>query len=152
MKVLLSLLFGCLLLTGSSQQPGLPQKALRQGIQGTVVLRTGNHMPGPGKRFSPPQHPVAREILVYPLTNLSRVKTQGPFFIPLSSKPVARVRSGQDGSFRLFLPPGKYSLLSKEAEGLFANRFDGDNNIFPVEVKPGQVTPVEFIIDYKASY
>jgi hypothetical protein len=152
MKLLLSLLMSLLLLAPKGPQEEPPQQVLRQGIQGSVLLRTGNHMPGPGKSFSPPRNPVAREIQVYPLTNLSQVKTRGSFFIQLPTKPVASVKSGQDGTFRLFLPPGKYSLLSKEAQGLFANRFDGENNIFPVEVKPGQVTPVEFIIDYKASY
>jgi hypothetical protein len=150
MNLLLSVLLGFLVLTCSSAATRVPQH--RQGIQGKVVLRTGNHMPGPGKRLPPPTQAAIREIQVYPLTNLSQVTANGSFYTHIQTKQVAKVVSGPDGRFRLFLPPGKYSLLSKEAEGLFANRFDGQNNIFPVEVKAGQLTEVEFIIDYNASY
>lgn len=150
MNLLLSVLLGFLVLTCSSTATRGPQH--QQGIQGKVVLRTGDHMPGPGKRLPPPSQAAIREIQVYPLTNLSQVTTKGTFYTQIQTKLVAKVVSGPDGSFRLLLPPGKYSLLSKEAGGLFANRFDGENNIFPVEVKTGQLTPVEFIIDYNASY
>jgi hypothetical protein len=148
MKMLLWVLSG--LLWGACV-PAAGQ-ALTQGIQGTVLLRTGNHMPGPGKSVPPAQAPAIREIRVYFLTHVSQVKTIGSFYSQIQTKLVAKVVSGRDGTFRLFLPPGKYSLLSQETQGLFANRRDGENNIFPVEVKAGQVTPVEFIIDYNASY
>lgn len=150
MHLLLSVLMGFMVLTCSTAASRVPQ--IRQGIQGIVVLRTGNHMPGPGKRLPPPSQPAVREIQVYPLTNLSQVTTNGSFYTHIQTKPVAKVVSRPDGTFRLSLPPGRYSLLAKETGGLFANRLDGENNIFPVEVMAGQLTQVEFIIDYNASY
>jgi hypothetical protein len=153
MNMLLSVLFGFLLLACSPLQGRLPQSGtIRQGIAGKVVVRTGNHMPGPGKIIPPPASPAAREILVYPLTNSFQVQTSGSFYTQIQTKLVAKIVSRPDGTVRLFLPPGKYSLFSQEKEGLFANRLDGENNIFPVEVKAGQLTAVEFIIDYHASY
>ncbi|MGV3641953.1 MAG: carboxypeptidase regulatory-like domain-containing protein [Adhaeribacter sp.] len=123
----------------------------RQGIQGRVLLRSGNHMPGPGRSL-PPDQPASREIHVYALTHVSQVRAAGSFYSQIQTKQVAKFVSGPDGAFRLALPPGKYSLFVREAAGLFANRFDGEGHLFPVEVLPGQLTPVEIVIDYNASY
>lgn len=146
---LVFLLFGLLLL--ACQAPPAREAQVRQGLQGRVLLRSGNHMPGPG-RLMPPDQPVSREIRVYALTHVSQVTAAGSFYSQIQTKQVTKIVSGPDGAFRLPLPPGKYSLFVQEAPGLFANRFDGEGHICPVEVKPGQVTPVEIVIDYNASY
>jgi len=144
---LLCLLMALLPACQASSRPG---QAL-QGIQGRVLLRSGNHLPGPGRSL-PADQPVSREIHVYALTHLSQVKAAGSFYSQIQTKQVAKVVSAPDGTFRLALPPGKYSVFVQEAPGLFANRFDGQGHIFPVEVKPGQAAALEIIIDYNASY
>ena len=146
---LVFLLFGLLLLACQAAPARLTQS--RQGLQGRVLLRSGNHMPGPG-RTMPSDQPVSREIQVYALTHVSQLTPSGSFYSQIQTKQVAKIVSGPDGTFRLLLPPGKYSLFVQEAQGLFANRFDGEGHVFPVEVKPGQMAPVEIIIDYNASY
>lgn len=153
MNLLRSVPLALLLLAGCSPVQLVAQEnALRQGIQGRVVVLTGNHMPGPGKKRPPAAAGAIREIAVYPLTHLSQVKITGPFYAGIQTKQVAKVVSGPDGTFRVLLKPGTYSLFSQEPGGLFANRLDGTGYIFPVEVKAGQLTPVEFVIDYNASY
>ena len=149
-QLLISLVF--LSVAGTRQQA----PAVSQGILGTVTVREGNLMPGPNRKKQPKattQEKVSpREIYVYELTNLQQVSAKGPFYSNIKSKMVAKVTSGADGLFRVSLPPGKYSVFSKEPEGLFANRLDGEGNIYPVVVAENRLTLIDFIIDYNASY
>jgi hypothetical protein len=50
------------------------------------------------------------------------------------------------------LPPGKYSVFTVEEEGLYANEYDSDGNMFPVEVLDGEFTEVTIKINYKAAF
>lgn len=124
-----------------------------QGIRGTVVLKSGNQMPGPG-RTPPAGKPVRREIFVYEPTKMAQMTTRTDgFYEAVQTKLVKRGRSDAKGRFRISLPPGQYSVLVKEPEkGLFANVFDGEMHAFPVEVKPGRFTTVSLEINYAAAY
>lgn len=96
---------------------------------------------------------VQRTLYVYELTNGAQARTiDGVFHTNIQTNLVTQVVTDANGNFAVSLKPGKYSLFSKEEKGLYANLFDGENNIFPVEVKEGQVTDVEFLINYQASY
>ncbi|GEO05703.1 hypothetical protein AAE02nite_33670 [Adhaeribacter aerolatus] len=154
MNLLTQLILSLIFLAFAPQNQQAP--AASQGILGTITLREGNFMPGPNRKDK--MQPVAagkiapREIFVYELTNLKQVKANGPFYSELKSNLVAKVVSGEDGLFRVDLKPGKYSVFSKEPGGLFANRLDGDGNIYPVEVTESRLTLIDFIIDYNASY
>lgn len=154
---LLAQLVAIVLLAGmASMQQQTP--AVSQGLLGTVTVREGNFMPGPGRKnkekpgAAPTGNLAPREIWVYELTNLNQVKASGPFYHELKTNLVAKVKTGPDGLFRLALKPGKYSVFSKEPGGLFANLLDGDGNIYPVEVTENRLTLIDFIIDYNASY
>ena len=155
MKLLLPI-FVCLLLFSGSSFAQTPDDAIKQGILGTVVLREGNLMPAPthpGKPKANPKTKTAnRELHIYELTNLSQVKTNGAFYTQVQTKAVAKVIVGADGIFQVFLKPGRYTVFSQEPQGLYANQFDGNGNIFPVEVVADRLTLVEFVIDYNASY
>lgn len=123
-----------------------------QGIKGKIIFKQGDFMPSPD---APPQgtgHGVKRELHIHELTNLGQVQGEPPFYQQIQTKRVAKVVSDEDGSFSVELKPGKYSLFVKENDGYYANLFDGQNNIYPVEVKENQVTEVEFIIDHQATY
>jgi len=155
MKILLSFLI-CLLLAAVTAGAQTLDDGIKQGILGTVVVREGDFMPAPDRAGKPKANKKGktanRELLIYELTNLSQVKTNGAFYSQVQTKPIAKVTAGEDGIFQVFLKPGRYSVFSQEPQGLFANQFDGNGNIFPVEVVADRLTLVEFVIDYNASY
>ncbi|MFD3001283.1 carboxypeptidase regulatory-like domain-containing protein [Pontibacter toksunensis] len=128
------------------------QAPIEQGITGRVIEKSGNQMPSPD---APPSKGkgVERTVYVYELTNGSQATTtDGVFHTNIQTNLVTQVNTDADGNFAVSLKPGRYSLFTKEEQGLYANLFDGQNNIFPVEVQEGQVTEVEFVINYNASY
>ncbi|GAB3538627.1 hypothetical protein GCM10027443_33930 [Pontibacter brevis] len=128
------------------------QAPIEQGIAGKVVWKSGNQMPSPDALPSKGRG-VQRTLYVYELTNGSQAKTtDGVFHTNIQTNLITQVETDADGNFAVSLKPGRYSLFTKEEQGLYANHFDGEMNIFPVEVQEGQVTDVEFIINYAASY
>ncbi|ARS36744.1 carboxypeptidase-like regulatory domain-containing protein [Pontibacter actiniarum] len=128
------------------------QAPVTQGIAGKVLWKAGNQMPSPD---APPSKGkgIQRTLYVYELTNSSQAKTiDGVFHTDIQTNLVTHVVTDANGNFAVSLKPGMYSLFSKEEKGLFASLSDGEMNINPVEVKEGQVTDVEFLINYKANY
>ncbi len=124
-----------------------------QGICGTVLEKRGNHMPSPD---SPPSkgHPVDREILIFPLLNMSQVEAGDNGFIESvgAVKPVKTVKSHKAGKFCVSLPAGRYSVVVREPKGLYANLFDAQNNIFPVTVKKGKKETISVEIIHQAVF
>lgn len=125
--------------------------AQKQGLQGQVFWVSGNQMPGPDAVLSPNQGAV-REILIYELTNISDATQVGPFFRDIKTKLVASAQSKADGTFKVKLPAGSYSVFTKERNGLYANLFDGKGYINPVTIKIGQYAWRTITIDYDAAY
>lgn len=125
--------------------------SIKQGIEGKLIWVTGNQMPGPDRKPTPLQG-VAREVYIYPLLSLSDVKMEGVFVSEINQQPIAKIQSDQNGNFAVNLPPGKYSILVKENDGLFVNTFDSQNHINPVEVKNRNVSRMEISINYMAAY
>jgi len=125
--------------------------AQKQGLHGQVFWVSGNQMPGAETILSPNQGTV-REILVYELTSFKDVTQVGPFFRDVKTKMVATIISKPDGTFKIKLPPGAYSVFTKEKNGLYANLFDDKTNINPVVVKEGQYAWKTITIDYEAAY
>ncbi len=129
----------------------LSAEAQKQGIKGQVFWLSGNQMPGPGKTKSP-QQGIVREIVVYPEIKLQDTKQTDGFFSEIQSKPIATIFSKADGSFKIKLPPGTYSVFVKENKGLFANLFDGQGIINPITVKLKKYTWITLAVDYEAVY
>ena len=128
------------------------QPAIKQGIAGKVLWQSGNQMPSPD---APPSkgRGVQRTVYIYELTNGNQATTtDGVFHTNLQTALVTQVVTDANGNFAASLKPGVYSLFTEEEKGLYANLFDGENNIYPVAVEEGQVTTVEFLINYAASY
>lgn len=129
------------------------QAPIEQGITGQVLWKSGNQMPSPDAPPPSKGRGVQRIVYVYELTNGNQATTtDGVFHTNIQTDLVTQVATDADGNFAVSLAPGKYSLFTKEENGLYANLFDGEMNIFPVEVQRGQVINVEFVINYKASY
>jgi hypothetical protein len=125
--------------------------AQRQGIRGEILWLSGNQMPGPGK----PNHPrlgIQREIHIYKVTTVEHENQNGPFFSDLKSELVTKISSKDDGTFKVKLPPGEYSVFVKEPEGLFANLIDQNGKINPISVEVKRYSWLPITVDYEAAY
>ena len=123
----------------------------QQGIEGKVTWVEGNRMPGPNK-ITPSPKPVMRQIYVYDLVKLNELERIGALFSEPKKKPVAIFSTNDTGEFKHDLPEGTYSVFTKEEGGLFANSFDGNNNVMPVTVESGNYIQLNITINYKAVY
>lgn len=129
----------------------LPGFAQKQGICGRVIWVSGNQMPGPGAKVSPPLG-IQREIYVYELTSLKDTEQEEVFFKNIRTKLVLKALSKQDGSFKIKLPPGKYSVFVKEPKGLFASQFDQESTINPVLVQERRFSVIDITVNYQAAF
>ena len=123
----------------------------RQGIKGNVYLVKGDQMPSPDRPPSKGKG-IKTTLYIYELTNVNETAQQGAFYTSINSKLVKEVTTGEDGSFKVKLKPGWYSLFVKKGEMFYSNIFDGKNNIHPVEVKKGEWAEEDFKADYDAVY
>lgn len=126
-------------------------KMLNGGIKGQVFWVAGNQMPGPGADRTP-EYGVQRELYIYELTTTRQATQENGFFKDISTTLVTTVSTKKDGTFTVSLPPGKYSVFVKEPKGLYANLFDQNNAINPVEVIGQDFTWLAITIDYMAAY
>ena len=137
--------------------PGLVfQDSLQQGIGGTVYRVGGNQMPDPRHPPGPPAG-VRATLYIFERTNISQVIRQGSspyYYTSVGTRLVKQATTDDKGHFRVWLPPGTYSLFTKKGALFYASRRDEKNNIAPVEVLPGKITPVECRVesDHKAVY
>ena len=124
-----------------------------QGIEGYVVRISGNQMPSPDRKPSTPKG-IKTTLYIFSLTNLNQVTKQGQssFYSSIQTKLVRKIQTDSNGHFKVALPVGHYSLFVKKDTLFYANWFDADNNIAPVEVTAQKMTKVEFKFDYDASY
>jgi hypothetical protein len=123
--------------------------AQNRGICGKVLWLEGNQMPG--SKASPGKG-VEREILIYEATTMQQATSHNGFYTDIKTRLVATVNSHADGAYKIKLPPGKYSVFTREPEGLFANLFDQDAIINPVVVKARGYTVLDLILNYRAAY
>ena len=138
-------------LTSCSAQLKKGAFSVKEGITGKVIWKQGNHMPSPDRVNKSNGKGVKKELYIFKPINVARVIQKNSFF-EINETPVAKTESTENGFFEISLPPGKYSVFTKEEQGFFANRFDGDGNINVVEVMPGKPAYLLITIDYKASY
>lgn len=125
----------------------------KSGIEGTVVKISGNQMPSPDRPPSIPKG-IKATVFVYELTNMSQVVRQGQSagYTSISTKLIQKVETKENGSFKVRLPPGKYSLFIKTDNGFYSNSFDAANNIQPVEVVKKKMSKIELRLDNTAVY
>jgi hypothetical protein len=125
----------------------------KTGLEGYIFRISGNRMPSPNTKLSPPKG-VKASLYIYALTSLSQVtKAAGSaFYSSIGTPLVQTVTSDSTGYFYTALPPGEYSLFTKKDALFYANNFDGDSHIAPVKIEAGKVTQVNVNIDYDAVY
>lgn len=144
MKTLSALFFLFLLLAD-------PLAAQKQGIRGQVFFIDGNQLPDPSKASNPGAG-IRREIEVYEPTYLADVQEVNGYFTSLTTKMIMTAASDRTGAFKIYLPPGNYSVFVKEPGGLYANLFDQQNQINPVVVKARKFTWVTITVDSEANH
>lgn len=129
------------------------KSAVFQGICGSVILKRGNFMPSPD-RPAPKGVPVQREVLIFPILNKSQVDSNDEGFINSvrEAKPVKTVKTDKNGKFCVRLPIGRYSVVVREPEGLYANLFDAENNISPVSVQKNRRADIKVEITHQAVF
>jgi hypothetical protein len=125
--------------------------AYAQGITGKVIWVTGNQMPGPGVQRTAPEG-IRRTIWIYEATRTEQAEQTGAFFKNVSTRLIRKVKSRRNGTFRVKLPPGRYTLFVQEKNGLFANQWDGNGCIQCVAVVARNWTTCEIRVDYTAAY
>lgn len=131
-----------------------PYQPEGQGVIGTITWVEGNQMPmiQDGEDIEKSAKKVERTIYVYPLTNISDVKVEEGLITSIATKKVKEVKTDGSGKYAIDLSPGRYTLLTKEENGMFASIFDGEGNIQPVTIKENEWTLVDIQINYKAFY
>ncbi|HEX5169404.1 MAG TPA: carboxypeptidase regulatory-like domain-containing protein [Cyclobacteriaceae bacterium] len=146
MKILIALISAMAVFTAAPTGYGQ-----RQGIRGEIFWLGGNQMPGPGK-IAAPKLGIQREIFIYKVTTVEKEQQTGPFFTDIKTELVAKASSKDDGTFKVKLPPGEYSVFVKEPEGMFANLIDKTGKINPIVVQAKRFSWLTITVDYQASY
>lgn len=110
-------------------------------------------MPSPNMP-SPVPKPLKTTVYIYTLTHISETQQLGlnPFFSKINTKFVDSVITDNDGHFKKELPTGKYSVFIKVNGLFFANSYDIENNIQPVEVEAKKWVEVKISLNHKAVY
>ena len=154
MKKIAVVFTGILVVACINQPTQKLQKKIKQGVTGQVIWLEGNLMPTIDMPDDPARQgkPVVREIHVYKLINVKETESRDGFFTKIKGNLVKKSLSDESGHFSIQLPIGEYSIFVKEELGLYANLFDGNNNITPVVVNKDKVTEIKVKVDYKAVY
>ena len=127
----------------------------QQGIEGTARRISGNQMPSPKYHPGPPSG-VRAVVCVFRLTSQNQVTGAGKtgLYRSVQTLLVRQTDTDDSGHFRILLPPGTYSVFTKNGSLFYATRRDEKNNIAPVEVLPGKMTRVDCSVesDHAAVY
>ena len=129
------------------------EQSMEQGIMGKIIWKQGNMMPqfGDSKKSGVVEGTI-RDIFIYEVVNKKALKQAGPFYKDIPTKMVAKGKSAEDGSFKIQLEPGTYSMFTKEPNGLYGNLTDGQGNLSVVKVEKGKYTEIKFEVSYEAAY
>jgi hypothetical protein len=95
---------------------------------------------------------VARTLYFCAPAAAPQLEGEAPLFRAIKAEIVATAQSDDQGRYAVALPPGRYSVFTKEEGGYFANLFDGQGVANPVEVKAGELTALDILINYNAAY
>lgn len=110
-------------------------------------------MPSPDEKRQPPKG-IKTDVYIYELTSSGQV-TAGDrpgFYRSVNTKLVKQVSTNETGFFKVYLPVGKYSVFTKVDGAFYANIFDQENKIYPVEVQKYKMTDVVIKQDHNAAY
>ena len=128
--------------------------SISEGLAATILFTEGNCMPTEWPASNGCRtYPVKRVVHIHEYTlHTQTTHTGGGFHLKVETPRVVKVTSDQEGFIEVSLAPGKYSIFVEENNMLYANGWDGQGGVQPVEVTAGQVNLVQIPINYKAYY
>jgi hypothetical protein len=133
------------------------QPSIRQGIYGTITLRTGNCMPRVVTRgedgtlnLPPRQDPctvavVDREVYIYPVLG-SKYKWRGTY-LPGDVAPLRVVRS-KNGFYEVEVPAGSYSVLVEDEGKKYCMFGNSNDEACAVTIKAGELWEYQILINH----
>lgn len=111
---------------------GLAQK---QGIKGQVFRSPDQSPARPSSALAEPQFGLVCKVEIYKPTDSSQVTAVAPsVYDSIRSEWVAEAQTKADGSFKVKLPPGDYSVFVKLSNGLYSDQTDQEGHIGLVKV------------------
>jgi hypothetical protein len=110
-------------------------------------------MPSPDQKREPPKG-IKTEVFIHELTGANQVTPgdRAGFYKSVNSKLVKKVSTNEKGFFKVKLQPGTYSVFTRVDSLYYANLFDQDNKIYPVEVQKKKMTEVVIKQDFNSFY
>lgn len=126
--------------------------AEQQGIEGQVVVQTGNQMPQIGKPISKGR-PYPTTVYIYQpfYANVVEEK-EGNLLLKCNGILVDSLTTNALGFFKVNLPPGNYSVVVGYEGHFFASHFTQFNEVALVKVDKGVFVKNDITINVKASY
>lgn len=138
---------GLILLLGISCA-GVPKSSANLNFIGHVYEQKWNAMPMVDKPSSKGS-PFSTMIYLYEPTKIDQIEggmPGSPIVSRMNSRLVDSVRSDKTGAFLMYLKPGKYSLFIKYENGYYIPFFAGKDWVSIIEVKPNEITTMDFIV------
>ena len=108
-------------------------------------------MPMKGGERSKPK-PQISEVYIYQATTVKQVQGQGTLYSYINTELVAKVKTDDNGHYRIALPVGLYSVFVKEGNLYFASESDGSGTLNPAEVVAGKITTRNVTVNHDAAY
>lgn len=131
-------------------------KNLKSGIQGQVLWLEGNQMPkvlAPGEKDDRDKPKgIQRSLYIYEPTTSNELEGSPTVYKKVNAKQIGVFETDEEGKFSIKLPPGTFSIFTKEEEGYFASTSDGKGVIGAVVVEKDQFNTLTIRVDYKAYY
>jgi len=122
-------------------------------VTGKVQRVVGNQMPSPDLANEEPAGYSATVYFFEPtLMNMGQPTGEQGVFLMTDKKLVAKVLAEKDGSFKLKIKPGKYSVLLGKDGQYYSNISDIEGLINPIEVSKSNKKPIVLRADWGAIY
>jgi hypothetical protein len=122
-------------------------------VAGKVQRIMGNQMPSPDLANEEPGGFCTTVYFFEPtLVNMGLPTGEQGVFMMTDKKLVAKVLAEKDGSFKLKLKPGKYSVLLGKDGKYYSNISDLEGLINPIEINKSSKKPLVLKADWGAIY
>lgn len=122
-------------------------------VTGKVQRVMGNQMPSPDLENEEPGGFSTTVFFFEPtLMNMGLSTGEQGVFLMTNKKLVAKVLAEKDGSFKLKLKPGKYSVLLGKDGQYYSNISDLEGLINPIQINKSNNKPITLRADWGAIY